>query len=68
MELPGCEAMPQTTRTGAPPNPSEAKCSAVLPRDSGCTRLSFYGTAVPHATLREAARLPYPLKNYDTTD
>jgi hypothetical protein len=35
---------------------------------AGCARLCFYGTAAPSAALREAARLPYPLKNYDTVD
>lgn len=43
---------------------------------SGCTRVCFYrqvsmtsvGTAVPSTAVREAARLPYPVKNYDTPD
>lgn len=35
---------------------------------SGLADVNFYGTAIPSANVRAAPRLPYPLKNYDTTD
>jgi len=35
---------------------------------AGLTSVSFYGTGIPPAALREAPRLPYPTKNYDTPD
>jgi hypothetical protein len=33
---------------------------------AGVARVDFYGTAIPPPELREATRLPYPLKNYAT--
>jgi hypothetical protein len=33
---------------------------------AGLPRVDFYGTAIPTPELREATRLPYPLKNYAT--
>lgn len=35
---------------------------------AGLPAVDFYGTAIPPPALREAQRLPYPLKNYDRTD
>ena len=32
--------------------------------EASLTRLDFYGTAIPPARVREAARLPYPAPNY----
>ncbi|MFI5403381.1 MAG: hypothetical protein ACHQ1G_10620 [Planctomycetota bacterium] len=35
---------------------------------AGLTSVNFFSTAIPPAALREAPRLPYPVKNYDTPD
>lgn len=35
---------------------------------AGLETMSFYGSAPPAPEVRDAPRLPYPLKNYDVTD
>ncbi len=36
--------------------------------EAGMEKVDFYGTAIPPRNLRQAKFLPYPLKNYETSD
>jgi hypothetical protein len=36
--------------------------------EAGMTKVDFFGTAIPPKELRKQPYLPYPLKNYETTD
>jgi biopolymer transport protein ExbD len=36
--------------------------------EAGMKKVDFYGTAVPPKSLRTLATLPYPTKNYETSD
>lgn len=36
--------------------------------EAGLTKVDFYGTAIPAKNLRQSTTLPYPSKNYGTSD
>jgi biopolymer transport protein ExbD len=36
--------------------------------EAGMVKVDFYGTAIPPRNLRQAKVLPYPTKNYETSD
>jgi biopolymer transport protein ExbD len=36
--------------------------------EAGLEKVDFYGTAIPPQNLRKSSHLPYPAKNYETSD